>query len=89
MSIKKYLLSDYKKGIDTAKYNRAEVKKSIASLADRFYISIMLFVYPNRVDVFNNVSAGELDRIKKLDAVQRYKLRVKALNMLEDILNDK
>jgi hypothetical protein len=49
----------------------------------------MLFVYPNRVDVFNNVSNTELDRIKKLDAVQRYKLRVKALNMLEDILNDK
>ncbi len=89
MSIKKYLLSDYKKGIDSEKYNRSQVKKSINSLPDRYYISLMLFVYPNRIDVFEKVSSTELTRIKSFDAVQKYKLRVKALNTLEDILNDK
>jgi hypothetical protein len=86
--MKKYLLTDYKKGIDHSKHTRQKVKDSISVLPNDLYLAIITFIYPKRVDVFSSIESETVASFKKLTALKKYKLRLKAFEVLEEVLND-
>lgn len=86
--IKNYLLKEYKSGKDHNNYSREKIKESILKLPSDLFLSLITYIYPNRIDYFNRVTEKDLKEFQSLTHQQKYKLRLKAYKVLQEVLND-